>query len=92
MSIPDRRGWRVARFRHEVAEAVVAWINTTGDGTEAAYWDDGTVVVLRTEHLGAHGYLPHRITPDPHDRYLVSAGTWPWIATPAHRNQDSSDA
>jgi hypothetical protein len=62
-SVPDRRGWRVARLRREVAEAVVAWINNaTGDDLGAAYWDDDTVVVLRTEHLGntatSHTALP----------------------------------
>jgi hypothetical protein len=88
-SVPDRRGWRVARLRREVAEAVVAWINTTGDDLGAAYWDDDTVVVLRTEHLGEHGYLPHRITPDQHGRYPLSTGTWPWITPPAHRDPDS---
>lgn len=85
-SVPDRRGWRVARLRREVAEAVVAWINTTGDDLGAAYWDDDTVVVLRTEHLGEHGYLPHRVTPDQHGRYPLSTGTWPWITPPAHRD------
>jgi hypothetical protein len=47
------------------------------------------VVVLRTEHLGEHGYLPHRITPDQHGRYPLSTGTWPWITPPAHRDPDS---
>ena len=63
--------------------------HTTGDDLGAAYWDDDTVVVLRTEHLGEHGYLPHRITPDPHGRYPLSTGTWPWITPPAHRDPDS---
>lgn len=36
-----------------------------------------------TEHLGAPGYLPHRITPDPRSRHPLSAGTWRWITRPA---------
>lgn len=78
------------QFRREVAEAVVAWLNATGDGFDGAYWEHDTVVWLQNEHVAQHGYLPNRTEPDQHGRYHIGAGLLPWIGTsPTRPDQDT---
>lgn len=77
-----RDGWEVPRFRREVAEAVLAWINTTNDGFDAAYWDSDTVVLIQGEHVGKHGYLPQRIGPDLRLRYSIGSNICTWVIAP----------
>jgi hypothetical protein len=70
-------GWSQAgapRFRPEVAEVVVAWINKTErkyPGTCGAYWDGDTIVYLDRLLSAEDGYLPTRVAPDEDGRYSV---------------------
>lgn len=80
----SRHGWSRAgcpRFRRPVAEIVVAWTNATARkypaGTDRAYWDGDTIVLLDFQRIAEDGYLPARITADDDGRYPIGA-TWEW--------------
>lgn len=77
-------GWSRAgcpRFRREVAEVVVAWINDIArrsrDGVDLAYWDADTIVLLDNQALADDGYLPTRIEADSDGRYAIGS-TFEW--------------
>lgn len=77
-------GWSRAgcpRFRRPVAEVVVAWISATARkypaGSDRAYWDGDTIVLLDFQQVAEDGYLPARITADDDGRYSIGA-TWEW--------------
>lgn len=77
-------GWSRAgcpRFRREVAEVVVAWINdvarSSPEGADRAYWDADTIVLLDNQAIADDGYLPTRIDADSDGRYAIGT-TFEW--------------
>ncbi|WP_410646252.1 hypothetical protein [Amycolatopsis sp. cmx-4-54] len=71
-------GAAIPRFRLEVAELVVDWINDTHakypDGSARAHWDGDTVVLTHSDP----GYDPDRVEPDDEGRYGIGARAWVW--------------
>lgn len=77
-------GWSRAgcpRFRRTVAEVVVAWISDTArkypEGSDLAYWDGDTIVMVDHQAIGEDGYLPARITAADDGRFSIGA-TFEW--------------
>ncbi|MFE6611989.1 hypothetical protein [Amycolatopsis sp. NPDC057786] len=77
-------GWSRAgcpRFRRTVAEVVVAWISDTArkypEGSDLAYWEGDTIVMVDHQAIGEDGYLPARITAADDGRYSIGA-TFEW--------------
>lgn len=73
-------GWSRAgcpRFRRTVAEVVVAWISDTvrkyPEGSDLAYWDGDTIVMVDHQAIGEDGYLPDRITAAEDGRFSIGA-------------------
>jgi hypothetical protein len=75
-------GWASPHFRRPVAEAVVAWVSEmyreSPDGSERAYWDGDTVVIVSPSYIAEDGYTPTRIEPDADDRYCIGGWEWTW--------------
>ncbi|RSM68696.1 hypothetical protein DL991_41235 [Amycolatopsis sp. WAC 01375] len=71
-------GAAIPRFRLEVAELVVDWINDTyasyPDGSARAHWDGDTVVLTHSDP----DYDPDRVEPDDEGRYGIGARAWVW--------------
>ncbi|MFI5593504.1 hypothetical protein ACIA5G_51345 [Amycolatopsis sp. NPDC051758] len=66
-------GAAIPRFRREVAGYVVDWVNETyvafPGGSDRAYWDGRTVVVIESQWEDEPGYTPVRVEPDKDGRY-----------------------
>lgn len=91
-ALPDAdRGWSrsgTPRFRPEVAEVVVAWLNDCErryPGGVTAYWDDATIILVSWLASSEDGYLPTRITPAADGRYPIGADfEWERAADGSH--------
>jgi hypothetical protein len=93
-AVPDPDfGWSRAgtpRFRREIAEVVVAWLNDTErrfHGGGVAYWDGETLVRIDLQEAPDDGYLPARITPDDDGRYAIGPD-FEWERVADNRDTD----
>ncbi|OXM57050.1 hypothetical protein CFP71_09955 [Amycolatopsis thailandensis] len=75
-------GAAIPRFRPEVAEFVVDWINDTyakyPDGSARAHWDGDTIVLTRSDGDTRPSYIEDRVEPDDDGRYGIGARAWVW--------------
>lgn len=75
-------GAAIPRFRLEVAEFVVDWINDTyakyPDGSARAHWDGDTIVLTRSDGDTRGSYIEDRVEPDDDRRYGIGARAWVW--------------
>ncbi|MGW5646227.1 hypothetical protein ACWEV3_40220 [Saccharopolyspora sp. NPDC003752] len=78
-------GWASPSFRKPVAEAVIAWLNTTAhtypDGSQRGYWDGDTAICLDPNMVADDDYLPDHYEPGPDGRYSIGAWSWTWQTT-----------